>query len=237
MTSVEYDLQGVKNMDNLNLNTLLFDPNSFFREKLGNEISFKYPLLIILVIAVLSVSSSILVMNNLQDLFSSGMDSSMSASVMSTSIIGGIAIGGFIGTFLYWVILAGIFYSISYVFKSKGSFKRTLEFTGYGFVPQVFSSLVGLIVMYIMLSSTDLSSQDSMFMGQGVEQMFSNNPLYYTSQIIGILCLLLSGYIWIFAILHARNMSYKNAAITVGIPVGLAIVIQIYSFLFTSGSL
>ncbi|HII81614.1 MAG TPA: YIP1 family protein, partial [Methanosarcina sp.] len=119
-------------MDNLNLNTLLFDPNSFFREKLGNEISFKYPLLIILVIAVLSVSSSILVMNNLQDLFSSGMDSSMSASVMSTSIIGGIAIGGFIGTFLYWVILAGIFYSISYVFKSKGSFKRTLEFTGYG---------------------------------------------------------------------------------------------------------
>ncbi|MDD4523396.1 MAG: YIP1 family protein [Methanosarcina sp.] len=186
--------------------------------------------------AVLTVSSSIVVMNNLQDSFSSGMDSSMSSSVMS-SIIGGVAIGGFIGTFLYWVILAGILYSISYVFKSKGSFKRTLEFTGYGFVPQVFSSLVGLIVMYIMLSSTDLSSQDSIFMGQGVEQMFSNNPLFYTSQIIGILCLLLSGYIWIFAILHARNMSYKNAAITVGIPIGLAIVIQIYSFLFTSGSL
>ncbi|AYK15814.1 MAG: YIP1 family protein [Methanosarcina sp.] len=223
-------------MDNLNLNTLLFDPNSFFREKLGNEVSLKYPLLIILVMAVLTVSSSIVVMNNLQDSFSSGMDSSMSSSVMS-SIIGGVAIGGFIGTFLYWVILAGILYSISYVFKSKGSFKRTLEFTGYGFVPQVFSSLVGLIVMYIMLSSTDLSSQDSIFMGQGVEQMFSNNPLFYTSQIIGILCLLLSGYIWIFAILHARNMSYKNAAITVGIPIGLAIVIQIYSFLFTSGSL
>lgn len=223
-------------MDNLNLNTLLFDPNSFFKEKLGNEVSLKYPLLIILVMAVLTVSSSIVVMNNLQDSFSSGMDSSMSSLVMS-SIIGGVAIGGFIVTFLRWVILAGILYSISYVFKSKGSFKRTLEFTGYGFVPQIFSSLVGIIVTYIMLSSTDLSSQDSIFMSQGVEQTFSNNPLFYTSQIIGILCLLLSGYIWIFAILHARNMSYKNAAITVGIPIGLAIVIQICSFLFTSGSL
>ncbi len=223
-------------MDNLNLNTLLFDPNSFFKEKLGNEVSFKYPLLIILVIAVLTVSSSIVVMNNLQDSFSSDMDPSMSASVMSIGIIGSV-VGGLVGTFFSWFMLTGILYSISYVFKSKGSFKRTLEFTGYGFLPQIFSNLIGLIVMYIMLYSTDLSSQDSMFMGQGVEQMFSNNPLFYTSQIIGILCLLLSGYIWIFAILHARNMSYKNAAITVGIPIGLAIVIQIYSFLFTSGSL
>lgn len=227
---------GAKDMDNLNLNTLLFDPNSFFKEKLGNEVRFKYPLLIILIIALLTVISSIVVMNNLQDSFSSDMDPSMSASVMSIGIIGGI-VGGLIGTFLNWLILAGVLYSISYVFKSKGSFKRTLEFTGYGFLPQIFSSLVGFIVMYIMLSSTDLSSQDSMFMGQGITQMFSNNPLYYTSQIIGILCLLLSGYIWIFAILHARDMSYKNAAITVGIPVGLALVIQIYSFLFTSGSL
>ncbi|MDI9395268.1 MAG: YIP1 family protein [Euryarchaeota archaeon] len=224
-------------MDDFNLNKLLFDPNSFFKEKLMNEISFKYPLLIILLIAVLSVISTILTMKNLLDSFFSGMDSSMPASAMSTTVIGSIAIGGFIGSFLPWVILAGIFYSISYVFKSNGSFKRTLEFTGYGFVPQVFSSLVSLVVTYIMLSSTDLSSQGSMFMGQGVEQMFSNNPLFYASQIIGILCLLLSGYIWIFAVLHARDMSYKNAAITVCIPVGLAVVFHILTFLFASGSL
>ncbi|KKG17853.1 hypothetical protein EO98_02470 [Methanosarcina sp. 2.H.T.1A.6] len=223
-------------MDNLNLNKLLFDPNSFFREKLGNEVSFKYPLLIILVIAVLTIGSSLLVMNNLKDSFSSDMDSSISASVMSIGIIGG-AIGGLIGTFISWFVLAGIFYSISYVFASKGSFKRTLEFVGYGFVPQIFSSVVSIIAMYFLLSSVDFSSLDSQFMAQGIEQMFSNNPLFYTSQIIAILCFLLSAYIWIFALLHARNMSFKNAAITVGIPAGLSIVIQIYSFLFTSASL
>lgn len=223
-------------MDNLNLNNLLFDPNSFFREKLGNKASFKYPLLIILVIAVFTIGSSFLIMNKFKELVPSDMGSSMSVTVMSIGVIGGV-IGGLIGTFLSWFILAGILYSISYVFASKDSFKRTLEFVGYGFVPQIASGFINFIVMYKLLSSVDFSSLDSQLMAQGIEQMFSNNPYFYTSQIIGILCLLLSAYIWVFALLHARNMSFKNAALTVGIPVGLSIVYQIYSFLFTLGSI
>jgi len=218
-------------MDNLNLNSLLFNPDSFFREKLGNKVSFKYPALIILVKAIFAIGSSFLVMNKFKELLPSGMDSSMSVTVMSIGAIGG-AIGGLIGTFFFWFILAGILYSISYVFNSKGSFKRTLEFVGYGYLPQIFSSFISFVVSYKLLSSVDFSSLDSQLITQSMEQMFSNNPLYYTSQIIGILCLLLSAYIWVFALLHARNMSFKNAALTVGIPVGLSIVFQIYSFLF-----
>ncbi|AKB25150.1 Yip1 domain protein [Methanosarcina sp. MTP4] len=223
-------------MDNLNLNNLIFDPNSFFREKIGTEVSFKYPLLIMLVISIFAIGSSFLVMNKLKEFLPSDMDSSISATVMSIGVIGGI-VGGLIGTFLNWFILAGILYSISYVFASKGSFKRTLEFVGYGFVPQIFSSFISLVVTYVLVSSVDFSAQDPQLMAQGMEQMFSNNPLFYTSQIIGILCLLLSAYIWIFALLHARNMSFKNAALTVCIPAGLSIVSQIYTFLFTTGSL
>ncbi|MCQ1537195.1 YIP1 family protein [Methanosarcina sp. KYL-1] len=223
-------------MDDLNLNNLIFDPNSFFKEKLGTKVNFKYPLLIMLVLAIFAIGSSFLVMNKFKELFPSDIDSSISVTVMSIGAIGGI-IGGLIGTFLYWFILAGILYSISYIFASKGSFKRTLEFVGYGFVPQIFSNFTNFIVMYILISSADFSAQDPQLMVQGIEQIFSNNPLFYTSQIIGILCLLLSAYIWTFALLHARNMSFKNAALTVGIPAGLSIVSQIYSFLFTSGSL
>ncbi len=223
-------------MDNLNLNNLIFDPNSFFREKIGTEVSFKYPLLIMLVISIFAIGSSFLVMNKLKEFLPSDMDSSISATVMSIGVIGGI-VGGLIGTFLNWFILAGILYSISYVFASKGSFKRTLEFVSYGFVPQIFSGFISLVVTYVLVSSVDFSAQDPQLMAQGMEQMFSNNPLFYTSQIIGILCLLLSAYIWIFALLHARNMSFKNAALTVCIPAGLSIVSQIYTFLFTTGSL
>lgn len=223
-------------MANLNLNNLLFDPNSFFREKSRNNVDFKYPVLIILVIAIFAIGSSFLVMNKFKELLPSDIDSSTSVTVMSIGVVGGI-IGGFIGVFLNWFILAGILYSISYIFYSKGSFKRTLEFVGYGYVPKIFSSLINVFVMYKLTASVDFSSQDSQLITQNITQMFSNNPVYYISQIIGILCLSLSAYIWVFALLHARNMSIKNAALTVGIPLGLSIAYQIYSLLFTSGSI
>lgn len=223
---------GVKNMDNLNFNNLLFDPNSFFREKSRNNVDFKFPVLIIFVTAIIAMVSSFLVMNQFSGLLSSDMNSSIS----TIAIVFGIA-GGLIGTFLYWFLLTGILYSISYVFDSKGSFKRTLEFIGYGFVPQIFSSLIGVVITYKLTASADFSSQDPQLITESVTQMFSNNPLYYTSQIIGILCLLLSAYIWVFALLHARNMSIKNATLTVGIPIGLYVIYMVYLFLFTSGSI
>ncbi|MHC1754942.1 MAG: YIP1 family protein [Methanosarcina sp.] len=225
-------MNNMNNKNNLNLNNLLFDPNSFFREKSRNNVDFKYPVLITLVIAIIAMVSSFLVMNMFRGLLPSDMNSYMSA----TAILFG-TIGGLIGAFLNWFILAGILYSISYVFNSKGSFKRTLEFIGYGFVPITFSSLINAVVMYKLTASVDFSSQDSQFITQGIQQMFSNNPLFYTSQIIGILCLLLSAYIWVFALLYARNMSIKNATLTVSIPVGLYIVYQLYSLLFTLGSI
>lgn len=219
-------------MNNLNLNKLLFDPNSFFREKSENNVDFKYPLLIMLVIAVIAMVSSFLAMNQFSGLLPSDMSSYFSTATIFFAIVGGL-----IGTFFYWFLLTVILYSISYVFDSKGSFKRTLEFVGYGFVPQIFSSLISVVATYWLTASVDLSSQDLQLITESMMETFSNNPLYYTSQIIGILCLLLSAYIWVFALLHARNISIKNAALAVGIPVGLSIIYQIYLFLFTSGSI
>jgi len=100
----------------------------------------------------------------------------------------------------FWIILTWVFYLLSLVFKSDGSFKRMLEFVGYGFVPQIFNAIV----------------------------FFLLNPQSHVLQLFGIICLLWSAYIWIFALSCARNMSIKNAIFTVGFPVGLQLVIDIY---------
>lgn len=217
-------------MDNLNLNSLLFDPDSFFREKARENIDFKYPVLIILAVAVIAMVSSFLVMNQLSGMFPSDMGSYVSTAAIIFGVVGGL-----FGTFIYWLILTGILYSITYVFESKGSFKRTLEFVGYGFVPQIFSGLIGIVITYWLTTSVDFSLQDPQLISESMTQMLSNNPLLYVSQAVGILCLLLSAYIWVFAILHARNLSVKNARITVGVPVGLYIAYMMYIFLFTAG--
>jgi hypothetical protein len=222
-------------MNNLNLNNLLFDPNSFFREKSKDNTDFKYPVLIILIIAVIAIVSSFLVMNQFRGLLPSATSSSISS--ISNIVVISLVFWGLIGSFIKWIIVTGILYSISYVFDSKGSFKRTLEFVGYGYTPQIFSGLVSTAITYWLTASTDFSSQDPQLITKSMMQTLSNNPLFYLSQSVTILCFLLSAYIWVFALLHARNMSIKNAAITVGAPVGLYIVYLVYIFLFTVRSI
>lgn len=85
-------------MNNLNLNNLLFDPNSFFREKSRNDVNFKYPVLITLVIAVIAMVSSFLAMNQFRGLFPSDM-----SSYFSIATIFFIIVGGLFGTFFLLV--------------------------------------------------------------------------------------------------------------------------------------
>lgn len=204
------------------MKTLLFNPSLFFSEKLKSEISFKYPLLIMLVNSIIALGSSFIVMNKIMGSLPSNV-----GSFKLIAILGG-AVGALVATFIYWVILTGFFYLISALFHSKGSFWRTLEFVAYGFVPQIFSGVVGFIVLYALLPSLNTSLQNPQLFAVSIENMFKSNPLFLSSQVFGILCFLLSAYIWIFALLHARNMSIKNAIITVCVPVGLSLIYQLY---------
>jgi hypothetical protein len=204
------------------MKTLLFNPNLFFSEKLKTEVSFKYPLLIMLVTSLIAIGSSFLIMNKIKESLPSE-----ASSFMLFVILGGV-IGALIGTFVYWIILTGIFYLISSVFHSVGSFKRTLEFVSYGFVPQIFSGVVSLFVFYTLLPTLNASSQNPQLFAENLTKMLANNPLSLTAQTFGILCFLVSANIWVFALIHARNMSVKNAIITVGIPVGISLIYQAY---------
>jgi hypothetical protein len=204
------------------MKTLLFNPNLFFSEKLKNEISFKNSVLIMLAISLVAIGSSFLMMNKIKESLPSE-----AGSFAFFMILSGV-IGALFGTFIYWIVLTGIFYLISSVFHAEGSFKRTLEFVSYGFVPQIFSGIVSLFVLYTILPSLNASLQNPQLFAENLKQTLLNNPLSLTSQAFGILCLLLSANIWVFALMHARNMSAKNAIVTVGIPVGLSLIYQIY---------
>ena len=115
-----------------------------------------------------------------------------------------VAISGLLTLFTLWLLCTGVFYVISIFFGGEGSFKRCLEFVGYGFIPIFVLLWIRSVVIFLTLPPTiDFSS-------------------VYT--IIGILLLLWSANIWIFGIKHARNLSARNALITVGVPVGIYMV-------------
>jgi hypothetical protein len=219
----------------INMKDLLFNPNVFFSEKSKNEVNLKYPVMIMLVLDIIFIGDFFLSMNLLRRSLPSNVNASLYFMILGIFLLV-FAIAVLIGIFGFWIIVTGILFLISSVFKPNGSFKRTLEFVSYGFVPNIFSLIVISLLSNIYLSSLNISSlnfstQNSHLFTESLRQAVTNSPLTLVSQIFGILTLLWSANIWIFALVHARNISIKNATITVGIPVGMNLVysvIQIY---------
>lgn len=198
---------------------VLTNPDSFFEKKMSEDISFKMPIVIIFVIGIIGAINAILITQKI--LAELPIDTPPFASF--GAILG--AVGAIIAVFVMWVIYAVVFYVISLVFKGEGEFKRVLEFVGFGFIPSIASGVIGLVLMKMALPTIEFSMDNPDLM----QQMMLSNPMIRASSIIGIIFTLWSANIWIFGLMHSRNLSTKNAVITVGIPIGLSIIFTLYN--------
>jgi hypothetical protein len=201
---------------------VLLNPGRFFEARMQDEPSLKVPALIALVIGIIGAVSAVLAANLIIAM--------LPAEAQAFGVIGVIfaAVFGVIGGVLTWIAFGIVFYLISMIFKGKGSFKRTLEFTGYGFLPQVFGGIIGAFFTYLIISRitipSAMSPEQMVEFSENLATMLVADPLAQISGIVGILFMIWSANIWIFGMKYARNLSTRDAALTVGIPVGLYIL-------------
>ena len=198
---------------------VLTNPGGFFEKKIKEEVDLKPPLMILGAMALISAISAYMI--------ASKVIGNLPSDVASVAQIG-VAIGAIfaiIFTFIMWVIYSGIFYLISSFVGGQGNFKRVLEFVAYGFLPSILGSLISLFLTNKAYSSLDLSIQDPAIL----EKAMLSDPYIMASTVIGILLTLWSANIWVFAMMHSRNLTVKNALITVGIPIGLYLIYMIYT--------
>lgn len=158
---------------------LITNPDRFFGELSGRESNLLAPFAIVIVSAIAPAIANMIYYSSI--------------AVPPRTIV------GLIAPFIGWFLCAGAFYAISIFFRGVGSFKRVLEFTGYGFVPQIPSAILNAILMPILLP------------------IISSHPQFmmYAIAIIGLLFFLWSVAIWIFAVKHARNLPMQDALFTV----------------------
>src|SRR5512136_1064972 len=100
---------------------VLLRPDEFFRNLLTEKESLKIPALIILAGGIAAAIYGYLM---------GGLSAKMMADVMpgmDTIIILSATAGALIMTFVFWLIVSGVFYLISSLFKGQGSFNRVLE--------------------------------------------------------------------------------------------------------------
>jgi len=199
------------------MTNVLTNPDRFFAELSAKDTKLMTPAGIVLVAGIIAAISTAMMVDVIA--------SSIPAEVVEFAGIGAAigAIGGFIMQFIMWLLYAGVFYVISMFFSGEGSFKRCLEFIGYGFIPSIIGAIIGLVVTMTVLPTIEFSIENPELFSQAL----MSNPTMQASAVIGILILLWSANIWIFAVKHARNLSARNALITVGVPVGLYLIYYI----------
>ncbi len=200
------------------MTTPLTNPDRFFAELTGRDPNLWIPAAIVL-LAAIATGIYIAAMNGVTNPAPSGAAVPFTSISVATGVIGGLIIMS-----VSWLIYAGVFYAISTMLKGVGSFRRVLEFTGYGFIPAIIAPIIGLAAVWLAYPGIDFSAIEP----QLIEQTLMQNPLMRASDIGGILFLLWSAVIWIFGVKHACDVSRRTAMVTVVLPVAVYLLYSMF---------
>jgi hypothetical protein len=211
---------------------VLINPNVFLQNVINENKNLKLPCLVVLCGAVIGALYAYMIggiTGKLMGALMPGMEIFVALSAV---------IGAFIVTFLVWIIMTGIFYGMSCLFNGQGSFRRCLAVTGYGYLPQVFGSLITIVVAYLYIPKIvvpEISSaalQDPQMIQSAISALMHDPALMEMTRItavISIVFLLWSANSWIFGMKHARELSMRDAAICVSVPVLVYVLYLTYS--------
>ena len=211
---------------------LLIRPGAFFQNAMNDQKCLKFPALVVLAVGIAGAMYGYLI---------GGLTGQLLGGIIQgtgTIIVLLAVLSALIGTFIFWLIYAGVFYAFSIVFKGEGTFKRTLEFVGYGYLPQFFGTLITLFIALYYIPRIHVpqlsaaAAQNPDLITEAIKALMRDPAMMELSQIamiISIVFILWSANIWIFGMQNARKLSPRDAALCVGIPVVLYILYMVYS--------
>jgi len=193
-----------------NMTDILTNPDQFFSELSQRDVNLKTPFVIVLVSAIIGAIYAMMMFRVMM----SSLPEEIAAISSAFATIG--AISNLITPFISWVLGAAVFYAVSMLFKGEGSFVRVFEFVGYGFIPTIIASVVGLVTTMIVTPAVGFPLENPELLQQTMMQhILRYGPAIVVSTIIQFLLVLWSVVIWIFAVKHARNLGTGHAIITV----------------------
>lgn len=209
--------------DMFSIADLLITPSHFFRELGKEEADLKYPVLIVLIIGIISGISAYIVSGKTMAMMPAGME----GAATFISLIGFAA--ALIGSFIYWIIWVVAILIMIYILKGELSFKKLMEIVGYGFVPQIFGTIISTGIMITSLPNLVIPSTSNVAEMETALNVFMVSPPMMTAMIIGIIFTIWSAYIWIFGVKELANLDFKKAALCTGIPVAVYVLITVGS--------
>jgi hypothetical protein len=213
------------------LMSLLLHPDTFFGERIKEPEDLKIPGIIVITGAIIAAVGSYLLSGLYEGLYMAAAGEGM-ASLLG---IFGVVSGFFAFILIWWVIFSGIFYLLSMAFAGAGTFRRTLEFAGYGLVPVIIGSVISVLLSLYYLPMIEVPVISNIQDPAAVQRFMSGileDPAFreftQLSTITSIIFLTWSANLWIFGIKHARALSFRNAIIVVLVPVVIFAIYTLY---------
>lgn len=201
---------------------IITNPDSFFRRR-AEEPGFAGPAFTVFLAAVSSTLGTLVLMGQIVSSVSSDIDSLISLGFGLT------AISAFFALFLTWIVVSGGLYLVSSRFDASGSFRQTVLLTGWGFLPAIFTGIFSGLLTYYTFQGVVFPEKISE-LGPFLKQMRST-PFLRLSRLLGLVFTIWQGFIWTFAIKHARSIELRQAALTVAIPTLASLVWKLHQMI------
>ena len=204
------------------LRLLLFSPDRFFAERATRPVNLKTPFLIVcglFLVEIVGNYDTITAYTRTLELADPSAYPIVYVGLAATAL----------SPFLAWISYSAVFYGVSYLYRGRGTFLRTLVYVGYGCAPLIIGGLLHLALFQII----SLPVQDH-FIPARVAAHATTVALIDAG--IAIPVLLWCGFLWTAGMRHARSLSARQALVTVFVPVGLTIGAKIVWLLWKLAS-
>ncbi|GGL60450.1 Yip1 family protein [Halocalculus aciditolerans] len=196
----------------------LVDPNAFFGERAGDP-SLRRPALVVATVAVIGTISAAYSLSVMRAQLPA------EAQGLVTIILGVGVAGSLLGPFIGWLVFSLFYYLISGFFGGEGSYRDTLALAGYGYLPRVFGAVVALALTVVLYQTVPPTGNY-----QTYAAAIAASPYTKLSTVLGWVFLVWQGFLTTYAVKHARSVSFRDAAISVWVPVGLYLLVSVAGF-------
>lgn len=223
------------------LKQLLFDPDAFF-ERHSSESGWTKPVLIMVVTGLLGTLAFVVAVYVLKDAYpaSGGFNqvsegaSEMYLTDKTWKMLYGMAVRPLVGAIVTWTVLSAAFVGLSWLYSGHGTFMETMQLTAWGFVPIAVANVLyygvlaaglalkeytGILTAFAEQSTRQPPFNDPQANAHWVVNQIRQEPWFILVALVAILLTLYSGYLWAFAVKHARNIETDQAYKVVAVPV------------------
>ena len=194
---------------------LFTDPDAFFAEQAENA-PLRWPVLVVVTAGATSAGTTFAVAPRVLENVPEGVEAFAAVGFGIGSLY------SFVSAVMIWLVYSGVFFLLSHHLGGDGEFRRLVRLTGWGFLPAVMSGVIGFVALLIAVESVGEAA--------GREQLLTaarSHPAMRASELLGRLLFLWQGVLWVFAVKWARDLSLRQAAVTVAIPVAVSLLVSL----------